>query len=233
MLIYEAIAKVKTLTGAVLPDAVYIRWLSELDGQLAVEFYGADAWSPYDPVEDLGAELLIPFPWDGWCYVPYLEAQTYHSNGEYDRYENARTQMDDGISDFRKFMRRIYFPINRDMLVTNRLDETCLQTGHIKWFYLSAFSLAVKHGFRGTEAEWLESLGAIPGPTGPQGPEGPPGEDYSPYKATALDFSEWDDGGYEETLDDGTVNTFTVGFDQYNRPISLSNRDGEGIIITW
>ena len=30
-------------------------------------------------------------------------------------------------------------------------------------YYLSAYGLAVKHGFVGTEEEWLESLGAIPG----------------------------------------------------------------------
>lgn len=40
-------------------------------------------------------------------------------------------------------------------------------------YYLTAYGIAVKHGFKGTEAEWLESL---KGETGPAGPEGPKGE---------------------------------------------------------
>lgn len=47
---------------------------------------------------------------------------------------------------------------------------------------LSAYEVAVKNGFRGTEAEWLESLVGPPGPqgekgdTGEQGPQGIQGE---------------------------------------------------------
>ena len=49
-------------------------------------------------------------------------------------------------------------------------------------YYLSAYGLAVKHGFKGTEEEYLASLkgetGATgpTGPTGAQGPTGPIGE---------------------------------------------------------
>ena len=52
-------------------------------------------------------------------------------------------------------------------------------------YYLTAYGIAVKHGFKGTEAEWLESLKGEAGPagpegqrgeTGPQGPAGPQGE---------------------------------------------------------
>lgn len=49
-------------------------------------------------------------------------------------------------------------------------------------YYLSAYGLAVKHGFKGTEEEYLASLkgetGATgpTGPTGAQGPTGPTGE---------------------------------------------------------
>lgn len=45
-------------------------------------------------------------------------------------------------------------------------------------YYLSAYALAVKHGFKGTEAEWLESISGPEGkqgPAGEQGPEGPIG----------------------------------------------------------
>ena len=43
-------------------------------------------------------------------------------------------------------------------------------------FYISAYSLAVKAGFKGTLEEWLESLQGPQGPQGEQGPQGPQGE---------------------------------------------------------
>lgn len=42
-------------------------------------------------------------------------------------------------------------------------------------YYLTAYGIAVKHGFKGTEAEWLESLKGETGPTGPEGPKGETG----------------------------------------------------------
>ena len=49
--------------------------------------------------------------------------------------------------------------------------------------YLSAYLIAVKNGYKGTEKEWLESLKGEkgdPGETGPQGLQGPPGEKGDP-----------------------------------------------------
>lgn len=157
MLVSEAIAQVKALTGSVVADAVYVRWLSEIDGRLAIEFYGADSWTPYDPTTDLSAELLVPFPWDG-LYVHHLEAMTYYTNGEYDRSANARVMSEEVIDSFRKFMQRTHAPVNPDLIETNGGSATCVIGGDHKWFWLSAYSLAVKHGFQGTEEEWLASL---------------------------------------------------------------------------
>jgi hypothetical protein len=107
MTISDAISEAKKLTGAVVDDETYLRWLSELDGQIAVMFFQADGWLPYT---DVNTELLIPFPWDGSTYVHYLEAQTYYTNGEYDRYENARIMSEQAQSDFRKYMQRTHQP---------------------------------------------------------------------------------------------------------------------------
>lgn len=43
-------------------------------------------------------------------------------------------------------------------------------------YYLTAYGIAVKHGFKGTEAEWLESLKGEKGDTGGIGPIGPKGD---------------------------------------------------------
>ena len=117
MLISEAVSQVKNVTGQVVADAVLVRWLSELDGRMATEFFGVDFWMPYDtsdlgsrtgvPGDDGGAcELLIPHPWDGGIYFHWLAAQTYLANGEYDRYENERVYAESQIDDFRKHIVR-------------------------------------------------------------------------------------------------------------------------------
>lgn len=160
MLISEAIAQSTALTGQVVANAVLVRWLSEIDGRLAFEFYRTDAWTPYDPTDDLNCELLVPFPWDGF-YVHHLEAMTYFSNGEYDRYENARTMSEKTLTDFRSFMQRTQsklcgcgFPTEKEggTGITVIPGDEC----HSPWFWLSAYALAVKHGFKGTEDEWIE-----------------------------------------------------------------------------
>lgn len=44
---------------------------------------------------------------------------------------------------------------------------------------LSAYEIAVKHGFIGTETDWLASLKGEQGPVGPKGADG-----YSPVRGT-------------------------------------------------
>lgn len=77
-------------------------------------------------------------------------------------------------------------------------------------YYLTAYGIAVKHGFKGTEAEWLESLkgekgdaGGI-GPIGPKGDKGdtgdtgPAGKDGAPGAAATVEIAE------TETVEPGT-----------------------------
>lgn len=160
MLISEAISAAAALTGQVVSNATLVRWLSELDGRLAFEFYRVDAWTPYDPTDDLSCELLVPFPWDG-MYVHHLAAQTYFTNGEYDRYENERVMSEKTLADFRSFMQRTQsrlcgcgFPTEKSGgsgVIVIPGDEC-----HGPWFWLSAYALAVKHGYKGTEDEWVD-----------------------------------------------------------------------------
>lgn len=110
MTISEAMSNVRALTGASVDDATLRRWLSELDGQLAFDFWGMDAWAPYS-AEDDNDDLLVNYPWDGDIYIPYLEAKTYYSHGEYDRYTNALTVHNSALLDFRKYVNRTHLPI--------------------------------------------------------------------------------------------------------------------------
>ena len=60
----------------------------------------------------------------------------------------------------------------------------------------SAYAIAVAHGFRGTEQEWLESLKGLQGPQGEPGPKGDPFryEDFTPEQLSALKGPKGDKG---------------------------------------
>lgn len=161
MLITEALSAAAALTGQTPDTATAVRWLSEADGRLAFELYRADAWTPYDPTDDLGSELLVPFPWDGF-YVHHLEAMTYFTNGEYDRCENARIMSESVLGDFRRFLQRTRSVPGRPGFPTDKSGGSGVTVIPARdggpFFWLSAYALAVKHGYKGTEEEWLRSL---------------------------------------------------------------------------
>ena len=60
----------------------------------------------------------------------------------------------------------------------------------------SAYAIAVAHGFKGTEQEWLNSLQGIQGPQGEPGPKGEPFryEDFTPEQLEALKGPKGDKG---------------------------------------
>ena len=70
----------------------------------------------------------------------------------------------------------------------------------------SAYAIAVAHGFRGTEQEWLDSLKGLQGPQGESGPKGDPFryEDFTPEQLEALKGPKGDKG---EDGRDGTSTT--------------------------
>lgn len=70
----------------------------------------------------------------------------------------------------------------------------------------SAYAIAVAHGFRGTEQEWLDSLKGLQGPQGEPGPKGAPFqyEDFTPDQLEALKGPKGDKG---EDGRDGTSAT--------------------------
>ena len=73
----------------------------------------------------------------------------------------------------------------------------------------SAYAIAVAHGFRGTEQEWLDSLKGLQGPQGEPGTPGPKGdpfryEDFTPEQLEALKGPKGDKG---EDGRDGTSAT--------------------------
>lgn len=165
MKIREAISQVRELSGNAVADSMLVRWLSELDGRLMLDFYKGDGWASYALPQDEEHELLVPFPWDQ-LYVHYLEAMVYYSNGEFERYRNSYEMYNKKELDYRQWYARNQLPITLEALVSRPCSIVAQGRGTKPFWYLSAYAVAVKHGFRGTELEWLESL------VGPRGEKG-------------------------------------------------------------
>lgn len=167
MKISEAISHTRSLSGNAVDDNTLCRWLSELDGRLMLDFYKGSEWMSYSLPQDEDHELLVPFPWDE-LYVHYLEAMVYYSNGEFERYRNSYEMYNKKELDYRQWYARNQLPITLEALKRRDCTVVTEGRGSKPFWYLSAYALAVKHGYTGTEEEWLAEL---------VGPEGPPGQD--------------------------------------------------------
>lgn len=164
MTIQEAINQAVAVTGQVVGDEILVRWLNELDGRLLLDFFHGDAWRKYDPEDDLGALLLVPQPWDG-LYVFWLEAMTYYTNGEYDRYANARAMYEEALDGYKKWIQRQVksgVPCPKMAGSPSGSGTETVEPGEHpeEWYWLSAYAIAVKHGYVGTESEWLDMISA-------------------------------------------------------------------------
>lgn len=157
MKISEAISYTRSLSGNAVDDNTLCRWLSELDGRLMLDFYKGSEWMSYSLPQDEDHELLVPFPWDE-LYVHYLEAMVYYSNGEFERYRNSYEMYNKKELDYRQWYARNQLPITLAALARRDCTVVTEGRGSKPFWYLSAYSLAVKHGFTGTEEEWLAAL---------------------------------------------------------------------------
>lgn len=91
-------------------------------------------------------ELIARPPHDK-LYGAYVVAQIDFANGEYNKYQNSMQMFNAYWSEYARWYARIFRPADRDPM-------------------LSAYALARKHGYPGTEEEWLNSLRGQDGSSG-------------------------------------------------------------------
>ena len=96
----------------------------------------------------------------------------------------------------------------------------------------SAYAIAVAHGFRGTEQEWLDSLKGLQGPQGEPGPKGDPFryEDFTPEQLAALKGPKGDKGDDGRDGASATAEKAAEFFKRKN--IYLENADIDTILST-
>ena len=129
------------------PDSMLLQFLNEVEGKVKTEVlmiapddtvrYGAD---------DLTSEMIVTAPHDKLYYV-YLMAMIDFVNGEYDRYTNSMNLANAHITEWAAWYNRTHR--------RGKPEELGI--------YFSAYGIAVKHGYTGTEEEWLASLKGDPG----------------------------------------------------------------------
>lgn len=222
MTVQDAISHANALTGQAADQATQLRWLSELDGQFAFDLYCAETWKPYT-TEDLSGMLLIPYPWDG-LYVHHLEAMAYYSRGEYERYNNSVGMRERTLAEFKAFVQRTRAKCGKITIAQAGEGGSGIVTvaGPDVWQYISAYGVALLHGYEGTPEEWLESL------IGPAGPQGDQGEGIASIAKTGASGNV---DTYTITLDHGATYTFTVT--NTTGVSSVAKTATEGLVDTY
>jgi len=131
-------------------DDVLLIWINEIEGMVQTEIL---LMSPADAItytmDDLETELLVTEP-HSKIYRAYLCSMIDFERGEYNTYSNSVELFREWWNEYAAWYAMMYDPASGK--------------GELMGYYISAYAIAVKHGFTGTEEEWLESLrGGGPG----------------------------------------------------------------------
>lgn len=125
-----------------------IQWLNELEGDIQSKLLKTAPQEIIQYTEDhLEETLLIPIPYDK-VYWMWVCAMIDFANGEYDRYQNTLQMVNDAYDKYAKWFHRHFH------------EDTggFLYIGGTTKYGLSAYEIAVNHGYGGTEDEWIISL---------------------------------------------------------------------------
>lgn len=146
--IEEIIKRVDETKPNDFSERIKLRWIALLDGKVATSVYLLDIAEAqkqaYVYPDDLKKEPLIEFPYDD-LYDLWLGAKIDFENGEYNKYQNTMEMFNSHYNDFVRWLADTYEPSQGIGCGSNR-------------YFISAYGLAVKHGFVGTEEEYLRSL---------------------------------------------------------------------------
>lgn len=163
MTLAQVIRMVDGLKENAYSEEVKTAWINEVEGmvQTQVMMVLPTDIITYNWDTDQNKELLVAPP-HSKIYWTYLCAMIDFSNGEYDLYSNTMQMFNAHWNEFSRWFLRMYHPADEhDDCYRNETPETI----GVYWrgYFLTAYGIAVKHGFQGDEKAWLESLTGAPG----------------------------------------------------------------------
>lgn len=154
MKIKRLVGLLAELTPHAYSDSVVLMWLSNCENSILTDVFLV-APSETEEYEEVTEEaLLVPHPYDK-LYLPYLQAQVAHANQEYDLYANLMALYNAYRYEYAQYIVDGADPGSGDAVR--------------RGYYLSAYGIAVAHGYAGTEAEWIASLKGATGAPGEPG----------------------------------------------------------------
>lgn len=120
-------------------------WINEIEGivHTDVMLLCIEDYKPYIYSNDESTELLVKEP-HSKIYYTYLSAMVDFANGEYEKYQNTMQLFNKFFGEYMRWYAVHIKPANKEAA--------------FKGYYISAYSIAVNHGFEGTEEEWLKAL---------------------------------------------------------------------------
>ena len=145
------ITLLRELTENQYTDSVLMMWLSNCENTVLTDVLLASPEDCVELTEPNDEKLVVPHPWDK-LYLPYMQAQVAHANGEYDHYANYIALFNAYLEEYARHILETVQPAGGEAVTHG--------------YYLSAYAIAVEHGYKGTVEQWLESL------IGPQGDGG-------------------------------------------------------------
>ena len=148
----EIIALADELNPNAFSNDIKASWVSEAEHIILSEIHCLAPGEIPDlyPYEAHKNDRLTLAPGDDKIYVLYLQAMIDFSNKEYAAYNNDMALFNESLDTYAKWYVR-----------THKAGEAL-----VSGMYLSAYGIAVSHGYVGTEADWLASLKGDKGDTG-------------------------------------------------------------------
>lgn len=148
MKIDKLIKLAKKLKPTPFDDELLLMWVNEIEGMVLSEIHLVTVTdiAPYELGEDGSlptAELTAPYPYDK-LYTQYLLAQIDYANGEYSKYQNTMQMFNACYTEYVHYVAEVLAPADG--------------RAELLQYYLSAYAIAKKHGYTGTEEQWLQSL---------------------------------------------------------------------------
>ncbi len=142
--IKDIISLVDSANPNAYSNEVKASWLNEVEGFIQREIYNLAPtditdYVPYSECMDIPLSLDAGYE---KIYISYLNAMIDFTNKEFASYNNALALYNAYLEDYAKWY------------IRHHGEGEALVSG----MYISAYGIAVNHGFTGTEEEWLLSL---------------------------------------------------------------------------
>lgn len=148
MTIDKLIKLAQKLKPTPFDDEIMLMWVNEIEGMVLSEVHLVTVTDikPYEIGADGSlptAELTAPMPYDK-LYMQYLMAQIDYANGEYSKYQNTMQMFNACYTEYVHYVAEVLAPADG--------------RAELLQYYLSAYAIAKKHGYTGTEEQWMQSL---------------------------------------------------------------------------